>query len=247
MKTLFKISRSIITSLLFLLLIAILLLQFLFHVVSSNGRKISTLIDREYVLKTLIKDEELDEEQKTVALDYIDKYLNYVFYKRSYPSLETIDISNLDESKMQETKSILNTLKKKTDLNYEMICQIRDINSFITNGSISLLVSIMVVPIYLSLAIVRMSFKSATKISGIAILATGLIILISSTILFANLNNLNILFLKICLESILTKKLKNYIYKVAILYLIVGILILASFYIPSLTQKRRQNKTNYTF
>ena len=131
MKTTIKIMRSVSTSLLFLLITILIMLQFIFTVVRINTRNISDLIDRETLLENILDEKIEDEQIKNLALDYTEDYLNYVFYKRSYPSIQNVDFSSLEESQITPAREYINTLKDKIDLEYETIVKMRNINFFI--------------------------------------------------------------------------------------------------------------------
>ena len=100
MKKTIKILRSTIASLLFLILIVTVIVQFTFTSIHKDHIRIPDRISREKILNEILKDNTLKDETKKIAIEYIDNYINYIFYKRSYPSIQTIDFENLPEEQI---------------------------------------------------------------------------------------------------------------------------------------------------
>jgi len=240
MTTLSKILRGTITSLLFLILIITIIIQFAFIIIKIEGNRIPDLINQDIVLDKILTGEELPPEATNIAKEYLDDYLNYIFYKRSYPSIETIDLSNIDKENINTTKHILSIIKNKTYIEYSTIEKIRSTTAFMTNNSIFLLISIAVIFIFLLLTITRMSFSSSTKIFGLALSLSGFINIILTLLLYNNISKIKNTFLEISINTILTNSLKKEIVTIATIYIIIGILLTNALILTEKYIKRRQ-------
>jgi len=85
LKTLFKILRSTVTSLLFILLTIALSIEFIFLFIRSENGNLKNLIDQKVLLEILVKETPTTPSIKKVLTEYIDDQLNYIFYATSYP------------------------------------------------------------------------------------------------------------------------------------------------------------------
>lgn len=240
METLSKILRGTITSLLCLILIVTIIIQFVFIIIKIEGNRIPDLIDQNVVLDKILEDEELPPEAKKIAKEYLDDYINYIFYKRSYPSIETIDLSNISEENINTTKHVLNIIKNKTFIEYKTIEKIRSTTAFMTNNSIFLLISIAVIFIFLLLSITRMSFASSSKLFGLALSLSGFINIILTLLLYSNISNIKNNFLEISINTILTNSIKKEIITISSLYIIIGILLTGTLILVEKYTKKTQ-------
>ena len=225
MKTTIKIMRSISTSLLFLLITILIMLQFIFTVVRINTRNISDLIDRETLLENILDEKIEDEQIKNLALDYTEDYLNYVFYKRSYPSIQNVDFSSLEESQITPAREYINTLKDKIDLEYETIVKIRNINFFLSNGAIYLIINIGIFFLFIALTLTRGNFKNSFKLFSISLIAAGIITVLAFIIFKINLTHIFGFSLYNMIEEILNESITKSTYTLAFSYILVGFII----------------------
>lgn len=176
MKTLKKISRSTIASLLFLLLTVAIITQFFFTIIRTQG-KIPDIIDRDYIISSLNTKQEVPNHLKIHIKNYLDQYIRYIFYKRSYPSIDTLNYGDLNKEEIETVKKILYDIKEQIDISYENVVMIRNINNFLTNGSIYLIINISIFLIFIVLTIIIQDFKKSFKIFNISLFVSSLIIL----------------------------------------------------------------------
>lgn len=244
MKTLFKILRSIATSLLFLLLIIVITLQFTFLVINSNTRKIKNLIDPELVLQDVAgPDLILNDNIKSVSLQFINGYIDYIFSKRSYPSIQTIDTNKLSEEDKTLAENILKELQRRIDLDYKTIVEIRNLSNFITNGSLHLLVDISVLFVFLVLTINVFSFKKSIRLLGLSLSIAGGISFLMSTIAFSKISKIANPILKSFGKSIFNTRIRSSIFRMSMIYIVIGIIITLSIYLIDKYNNRRQIQT----
>ena len=118
MKTLFNIMRSIITSFVFIILTIAIMIQFFFTMFRLQGDRLSDLIDRENIYILVADDIRIKDNPlfKNVSIKYIDDYINYVFYKRSFPSIDVNAIENLEENNKKDILESIDIVKNKMDL-----------------------------------------------------------------------------------------------------------------------------------
>lgn len=243
MKTTIKIMRSISTSLLFLLITILIMLQFIFTVVRINTRNISDLIDRETLLENILDEKIEDEQIKNLALDYTEDYLNYVFYKRSYPSIQNVDFSSLEESQITPAREYINTLKDKIDLEYETIVKIRNINFFLSNGAIYLIINIGIFFLFIALTLTRGNFKNSFKLFSISLIAAGIITVLAFIIFKINLTHIFGFSLYNMIEEILNESITKSTYTLAFSYILVGLIIFFSIYFYEYFPKKKRLKS----
>lgn len=243
MKTLFKIMRSTITSLLFFLLIVSIIVQFAFTAFNRDIKKVRNLIDADYILeeiKTEFNGIPLDDKILSLAREYIDGYADYVFSKRSYPSIQTLDTKNLTDEEKTLAENILQELQNKIDLKYETVVKIRETSNFMTNGSIYLLINIGTILIFLIFAISLLDFKKAFCFLGIAIASGGFISMLISALLLSKIPKLQNPILRLFASSIFGKNITSSIYRRALIYMAIGIVLFgAIFYIDKILKKRQ--------
>ncbi len=231
METLYKILRSTITSLLYLILTFLIILQFLFMIISTNGRLIANFIDIEQIVNDNLPKQELSNEAiKNIVISYVDDYMDYVFYKKSYPSLLAVDLSSLDTLEKETAKSTLEEIQKQIDIDYSTILKIRAFSNFISNGSINLLTNIAIIFVYLILTIWFLSFYKSGKLFSISLITAGILIIILT--IFMNLNKTKLFSsLSAYLNSLFSTSLMNDILFKALIYIIIGVIMLLGFYL----------------
>lgn len=243
MKTTIKIMRSVSTSLLFLLITILIMLQFIFTVVRINTRNISDLIDRETLLENILDEKIEDEQIKNLALDYTEDYLNYVFYKRSYPSIQNVDFSSLEESQITPAREYINTLKDKIDLEYETIVKMRNINFFLSNGAIYLIINIGIFFLFIALTLTRGNLKNSFKLFSISLITAGIITVLAFIIFKINLTHIFGFSLYNMIEEILNESFTKSTYTLTFTYILVGLIIFFSIYFYEYFPKKKRLKS----
>lgn len=243
MKTTIKIMRSVSTSLLFLLITILIMLQFIFTVVRINTRNISDLIDRETLLENILDEKIEDEQIKNLALDYTEDYLNYVFYKRSYPSIQNVDFSSLEESQTTPAREYINTLKDKIDLEYETIVKMRNINFFLSNGAIYLIINIGIFFLFIALTLTRGNLKNSFKLFSISLITAGIITVLEFIIFKINLTHIFGFSLYNMIEEILNESFTKSTYTLTFTYILVGLIIFLSIYFYEYFPKKKRLKS----
>lgn len=221
MKKLFKILRSIITSFLCIIIIILISIQLVFTTIKIQNKKIPDLIDREEVLNLVVENNLIKDNNvlHDIVIKYIDDYIDYIFYKRSYPTINLGEISKLNS--LDKINLELDSLKSTFDLDYETVVLIRDLNNIIYNQSIYLLLNITIFAIFLIISILYRSFLNGFKIFGICLILSALIILIGSSVLYTNILSNNQIIFKIGKNVINNIYIINYL-KLCVLYLIIG-------------------------
>ncbi len=243
MKTTIKIMRSVSTSLLFLLITILIMLQFIFTVVRINTRNISDLIDRETLLENILDEKIEDEQIKNLALDYTEDYLNYVFYKRSYPSIQNVDFSSLEESQITPAREYINTLKDKIDLEYETIVKMRNINFFLSNGAIYLIINTGIFFLFIALTLTRGNLKNSFKLFSISLIVAGIITVLAFIIFKINLTHIFGFSLYNMIEEILNESFTKSTYTLTFSYILVGLIIFFSIYFYEYFPKKKRLKS----
>lgn len=244
MKTLFKITRSIIASLLFLILTFAVIIQFTFTLIHKEPTKIPDKIPRHELLYKVLDNTTLEPETEKIAIEYIDDYLNYIFYKRSYPSTQTIDFDNLPEDQIANAKNIITQINKKIEIEYDSIVKIRNINNTISNGSIYLMVNIALFIIFLLFMIVTFSPAKSFLFLGLSTILGALLSLIALVAAASNIENWFPPSLSLLLDTILSKEFLGGIHTLTIIYVIIGLILFLSAYIYTKRELfKKQNST----
>lgn len=228
MKTLIKIMRSIMTSLLFVLLICFIILQFIFTFVKSAGGSISDLVKPEEILNNI---DGLDENSKEITEGYIEDYINYVFHRRSYPSIQTIDLSMYNEEEQKIIIDHLNEVKSTIDIKYETVLKIRDIDSFFSNQALYLLINIGIIVLFIILVIVNGKIVNSLKLLSTSIISAGIISLILSSIFVANAKSYFDSIVLVLFNSIFDTGTTKEIMNLSLIYIAIGCLIFSIIYI----------------
>lgn len=233
MKTLFNMMRSIITSFLFIILTIAIMIQFFFTMFRLQGDRLSNLIDRENIYILVADDIRIKDNPlfKNVSIKYIDDYINYVFYKRSFPSIDVNAIENLEENNKKDILESIDIVKNKIDLDYETILQIRDVNNFISNGSIYLLINIAIMFLFILISILRMCFYSGFKYLSVGLVISSLLILMSGVIISSKLlNSSNPIIVRFS-KNIFNGTFISQFFRLVIIYMITGVILYLSLFI----------------
>lgn len=231
MKKAIKILRSIITSLLFLIMIIGLGVHLVFTCIKTSGPTISNMFEKEELLKIYLEEPIESREIEKVALNYIEDYNNYLFHKRSYPSLQTVDYSQLPEENISEAKNIISNINDQMNIPYSDITTIREANNLFANGAIYLLINVGILLIYLFMTFSTGSFKKSAKYLAISAALSGLLTLIGSFILMSNLPTiLNVSTLKFLTTAIDNRFMPN-LRITTFTYMTIGIFAYSLFYI----------------
>lgn len=225
MKTLIKILRSTITSLLFLTLTVFIIVQFCYTAFRNSAQNIPKLIDRDRLMNLVIDESIEDDEIKKVVYKYLDDYISYIFHKRSYPSLQTVDLSQIEESKIEYAKDIITDISKKLNLEYDDVITLRNINNTISNGSIYLLINIGVFLVFIVVIIVTYNFKKGLKLLSISMFTSSFLVLIGFSPIIDKLSSraseaMNY-FLTVIFDEQFLKSMNNQV----VVYASIGLLI----------------------
>lgn len=227
MKTLFKYMRSIITSFLYLILIVLIMLQFVFTFIRNGDIKISDLIDRESILSSIPSDIlNTNIEFRDLTLEYIDDYINYVFYKRSYPTIIIEKIDFTSENEKRTANEFLDNLKEKLDLDYEMVVRIREINNFISNGSIYLLLNIAIFALIIILIIANSSVLKSILSLGVIFLLSSVFLLMGGSYIYSNLVNNQKFIIELLSKEVFSNQFISSFFNQALVYLGIGIVLI---------------------
>lgn len=245
MKTTITILRSVATSLLFIILTFLIALQLVFTCLKVGTKDIHDLIDEESLLLNLADDSIEDEETEMLSKEYLEDYLNYVFYKRSYPSLQNVDYSNIEDSKKEDAAMTIKSLKEKLDIEYETIVNMRNANSFFSNGAIYLIINIGVLTLFIILCILRANFKSGLRLSSIALSLSSTVALIAYSIFKMNTKRFFTPTVKLIIDEIIGDPFSKRAYTISITYILIGLITVLLIYLYDYYIKMRlQKKTN---
>ena len=202
-----KIIGSIYTSFLFSVLFVLIILEFFISFVRFNNIEFTTYIDSETIYK-YVCDKSCDS-FKWFMIDYLNDYKEYIFNKKSYP---TVIYSNLNNN---QTKTF-DKIKNKLDIPYEKVLIIRDINNFFHNNSIYLLLNIIIFINYLLISLRYKSFIKGLYFLALMVVLSSLVILLFTTFIFVYIKNIYI-------KEMLNKmNIMSNLYKLNVLYLIIG-------------------------
>jgi len=221
--------RSIITSLLFIIMLIILTVQFILIFFRLESNKFIDIIDKNKLLTNIIETKKIDETEKIILIDYLGQHLNFIFYSKSYPSIVDIDFSTVDDSKIPLLNSSIFEIKEKLNIEYSNVLKIRRLNNIIYNNAIFLLVNISILLIYLFTSIVKNSFATALKLLSTASIITGAFMLLVGIYFYTN-------YIRLCneiiniIKSILNNTfITNYI-NLALTYIFTNCIILLTIY-----------------
>lgn len=229
MKTLFKILRSTITSLLFLLLTVAIVVELIFMGLKLNTPNLPNLIDREALIEDALEASIENEQIHAIAVTFLDDYINYIFHKRSFPSMQTVDFSSLTDEQLPEAKRTITNLSEKINLPYEEVVDIRNANNVLSNGAIFLLINVGVFLVYIVTCIVMGSFKRGTKLLSISLIASSIIALLSKPIVLSKLAGHFSDGGNIFITHILNPTILSEFTRLAIIYLVLGLIMLGCF------------------
>ena len=214
---------SIYTSFLYIIICVLIILEFAISFIRINNINFASYLNGERLYSYVGKDSNIS---KDILVDYLNEYSYYIFYKRSYP---TINYSVLNDSEKKE----FNRIKKRIDIPFEKVLIIRDINMYIHNNSIYLLLNISLLVFYLLLSKRYKSFIKGLYFMSLMVLLCSLVILLFSTYYITNVNNY---YIK---EIFRSENLMSKLYRINTLYICVSFILstLTFFYNMKLTHK----------
>lgn len=221
-----KFLRGVITSLLFLFAMVTIICQIVFSAMNRDGRSISSLIDKDRIVEEVSTDD-IDEKEREVIDRYMSDYMNYIFHKRSFPSLQTIDYTGLSEEEQKSTMDMINTLSTRIDLEYREVLSLREANNFFGNGALFLLVNAAVFIAFLSLVIVSSGFKKGVQLFSASLAISSFLSLISYKCIINRLIEGVSDSMKIILNSMFSSEFINRIIRLSCTYLAIGVVVFA--------------------
>ena len=204
-----KIIGSIYTSFLYILLCVLIIIEFTISYIRTNDIELNNIINGESIYKYVCNGCNLPKE---FLIEYLDNYSNYLFYRRNYP---TINYSALDNSQRYE----LNKIKERIDIPYKQVLIIRDINTYIHNNSVFLIINISIFLLFVLLCLRYKSFIRGLYFFSLTVLLCSLVILMFSTYFVVNINNY---YLKEILNSI---NIMPSFYKINTMYIVVAFVL----------------------
>lgn len=238
MKTLFKTLRSIFTSFLFLILVIAIFLQFILTSARKNGN-IENLIDTEKIVQSVMG-EETNVETKELLEAYVDDYLSYIFHRRSYPSVQSINLKDFEEDTQKEIQTHIEEIREKIDLKYETIVKLRDVSGYLSNGAIYLLINILIIILFVFLAVIREDLLDTVKLFGLSISLGGVLSLVFSYIFSTNFKKIVNSSLYILFRDAIAA-LKTDLLERALVYIAIGVLVFViSYLITKLCVKKKK-------
>ncbi len=214
---------SIYTSFLYIIICVLIILEFAISFIRINNINFASYLNGERLYSYVGKNSNIS---KDILVDYLNEYSYYIFYKRSYP---TINYSILNDSEKKE----FNRIKKRIDIPFEKVLIIRDINMYIHNNSIYLLLNISLLVFFLLLSKRYKSFIKGLYFMALMVLLCSLVILLFSTYYITNVNNY---YIK---EIFRSENLMSKLYRINTLYICVSFILsmLTFFYNMKLTHK----------
>lgn len=207
MNKLKKIIGSIYTSFLFINIFILIILNFFVSFVRSNNINFKDYIDNETIYKYVCNNS--CDTFKDFLYNYFNDYKDYIFNKNSYP---TVIYSNLNK----EEKKTFDNIKEKIDIPYKDVLMIRDINNFLHNNSIFLILNILIFLLYLLISLRYKSLVKGLYFLALMIVLCSLVVLLFTTFIAVNINNI---YIK---EIIFKMNVMSNLYKLTVLYLFVG-------------------------
>ncbi len=230
MKTVIKIMRSIVTSLLFLILTGAIAAHLVFTTIKVTGPTLLNMVDSKELLSIYLEEEIEDSSTEEVAIRYIEDYTNYIFHKRSYPSLHTVNYSQVSEENIVEAKRIITALEDKMDMPYASVTTIREANKILANGAIYLLINVSIFLLYLFMTFTTGNFKKSITLISIASIAGSIITLIASFILIAKLPSIVDEATLLYLKNIFSDSFASHLRVATFFYTAIGASILGSIF-----------------
>lgn len=230
MKTVTKIMRSIVTSLLFLILTGAIAAHLVFTTIKVTGPTLLNMVDSKELLSIYLEEEIEDSSIEEVTAKYIEDYTNYLFHKRSYPSLQTVNYSQVSEENIVEAKRIITALEDKMDMPYASVTTIREANKILANGAIYLLINVSIFLLYLFITFSTGSFKKSTILISIASIVGSIITLIASFVLIAKLPSIVDESTLLYLKNIFSDSFASDLRVATFFYTFIGVAILGSIF-----------------
>ena len=221
--TIKKILGSIITSFLFSLLLIFVSIHFVVTLIRVNSINASNIVNTSDVYIYLIKEDNVD--IKNIMIDYLEEYKNYIFYKRSYPTISYNEMT-------KEEKKVYNRLKNKVDLKYENVIKVRGLYNFMQNNSVYFLVNVSLLVIVIMCSIRYLDFNKGFHLLSISMIISSIIILIGSVYL-VSVNTNDLINITIQKSSITSK-----LFKLDVIYIMIGLFL---FIVTFLINKKKDN------
>ena len=124
-------------------------------------------------------------------------------------------------------------IRDKIDINYESVLKIRNINNILSNGSIYLLINIGIFVILIILFILNMDFKKTIMAFGLSSILSGLISILSATILVKELSKIVDYKIYNFINSIFSDSFMTSFYDQGIIYICLGLVVFLITYLIS--------------
>ena len=223
MITIKKILGSIITSFLFSLLLIFVSIHFIVTLIRVNSINASNIVNTSDIYSYLVKED--NEDIKNKMIDYLEEYKNYIFYKRSYPTISYNEMT-------KEEKKVYNRLKNKVDLKYETVIKVRGLYNFMQNNSVYFLVNVGLLAIVIMCSIRYLDFNKGFHLLSISMIISSIIILIGSVYL-VSVNTNDLINITIQKSSITSK-----LFKLDVIYIMIGLFL---FIVTFLINKKKDN------
>lgn len=223
MITIKKILGSIITSFLFSLLLIFVSIHFVVTLIRVNNINASNIVDTSDIYSYLVKED--NEDIKNEMIDYLEEYKNYIFYKRSYPTISYNEMT-------KDEKKVYNRLKDKVDLNYETVINVRGLYNFMQNNSVYFLTNMGLLVIVIMCSIRYLDFNKGFHLLGISTIVSSIIILIGS-VYFVRVSTNDLINITIQKSNITSK-----LFKLDVIYIMIGLLL---FIVTFLINKKKDN------
>lgn len=221
--TIKKILGSIITSFLFSLLLIFVSIHFIVTLIRVNSINASNIVNTSDIYSYLVKED--NEDIKNKMIDYLEEYKNYIFYKRSYPTISYNEMT-------KEEKKVYNRLKNKVDLKYETVIKVRGLYNFMQNNSVYFLVNVGLLAIVIMCSIRYLDFNKGFHLLSISMIISSIIILIGSVYL-VSVNTNDLINITIQKSSITSK-----LFKLDVIYIMIGLFL---FIVTFLINKKKDN------
>lgn len=186
-RIMFKFLRSIITSLSFFVVTVLLIICIILSTIKMYNKPIKEYINVDNLVKTTVNNDLISNQNYyNITYTYIENYIDYIFYKNSYPSISESDNKSLSKAEKKDFEK----LKNRIDLSYFVVLKIREINNFLTNGAVYFLVRSSILVFLIIISIIHLSISRALVNFSKALMSSGMLSLLLIVLV-------NELFLKI--------------------------------------------------
>lgn len=223
MITIKKILGSIITSFLFSVLLIFVSIHFILTLIRVNSINASNIVNTSDIYSYLVKED--NEDIKNKMIDYLEEYKNYIFYKRSYPTISYNEMT-------KDEKKVYNRLKDKVDLKYETVIYVRGLYNFMQNNSVYFLANVGLLVIVIMCSIRYLDFNKGFHLLGISTIVSSIMILIGS-VYFVRVSTNDLINITIQKSNITSK-----LFKLDVIYIMIGLLL---FIVTFFINKKKDN------